>query len=139
MLRPLLVNQSLALIFEEPPPLTMVTDDAKVSQILRNLVSNALKYTERGEVRIAARRIEPAAVAFTVADTGIGIDPADQERIFEDFIQLEHRLQQNHHGTGLGLPLSRRLAQLLGGSLTVTSEPGIGSTFTLTLPEVYAP
>ena len=90
------------------------TDEGKVSQILRNLISNALKFTERGEVRVSAA-VTDARVrsSFTVADTGIGIAPEDQPRIFEEFTQLEHRLQRQVRGTGLGLPLSRRLAELL--------------------------
>jgi signal transduction histidine kinase/CheY-like chemotaxis protein len=139
MLRPLLLNQSVSLVFEDAstlPPL--FSDEGKVSQILRNLISNALKFTERGEVRVSASGPDADGVAsFTVADTGIGIAPADQPRIFEEFTQLEHRLQTQVRGTGLGLPLARRLAELLGGSLSVTSEPGIGSTFTLRLPAQY--
>jgi CheY-like chemotaxis protein len=76
-------------------------------------------------------------IVFRVADTGIGIAPDDQSRIFEEFTQIEHRLQANVRGTGLGLPLSRRLAELLGGTLGITSEPGVGSTFTLRLPQQY--
>ena len=76
---------------------------------------------------------------FPGADTGIGIDAADQQRIFEEFTQLEHRLQRNVRGTGLGLPLSRRLAELLGGSLSVKSESGTGSTFVVALPIRYRP
>ena len=102
----------------------MHTDEAKVSQVLRNLLSNALKYTERGEVRVGAL-VDPdgARITFTVSDTGIGIAPRDQSLIFEEFAQLEHRLQRQFKGTGLGLPLSRRLAELLGGTLTVVSDP----------------
>ena len=140
MLKPLLINHSIALVFEDASHLpTLHTDEAKVSQVLRNLLSNALKFTERGEVRVAAR-VDPsgADITFTVADTGIGIAAHDQERIFEEFAQLEHRLQRHVQGTGLGLPLSRRLAEILGGSLTVVSEPGIGSTFSLTIPVAYA-
>ena len=139
MLRPLLLNQSVSLIFEEPDHLALFTDEAKLSQILRNLVSNALKFTERGEVRVSARAPDAGLVEFSVADTGIGIAASDLERIFEEFFQLEHRLQRKHRGTGLGLPLSRRLAELLGGALRVHSEPGVGSTFTLTLPDHYSP
>jgi signal transduction histidine kinase/DNA-binding response OmpR family regulator len=138
MLRPLLMNQSVSLVFEDAAGLPAVySDEGKVSQILRNLLSNALKFTERGEVRVAAAAPEPEWIVFTVADTGIGIAPEDQPRIFEEFTQLEHRLQTQVRGTGLGLPLSRRLAELLGGSLAVTSEPGVGSTFTLRLPLGY--
>jgi signal transduction histidine kinase/CheY-like chemotaxis protein len=140
LLKPLLLSQSVSLVFEEAealPPLH--TDEAKVSQILRNLISNALKFTERGEVRVSVWMDEPAGtITFTVADTGIGIAPEDQERIFEEFSQLEHRLQRGVRGTGLGLPLARRLAELLGGTLTMTSEPGIGSAFAVTIPAKYA-
>ncbi|MBP7146927.1 MAG: response regulator [Acidobacteria bacterium] len=138
MLRALLVQRtSVALVFDEPegiPPL--VTDEGKVSQILRNLISNALKFTPRGEVRVGAR-LEGDAVVFSVADTGIGIAPADQERIFEEFVQVESELQGQHKGSGLGLPLSRRLAEMLGGSLEVGSVPGEGSVFRATIPRQY--
>jgi signal transduction histidine kinase/DNA-binding response OmpR family regulator len=141
MLRPLLVSDTVQLVFEDPqgvPPL--YTDEAKISQILRNFVSNALKFTERGEVRISAR-LAPSgdAVDFSVADTGIGIAFEDQERIFQEFTQLEHPLQRQVKGTGLGLPLCRRLAELLGGALSVTSTPGAGATFSAILPLVYSP
>ncbi|HVL66199.1 MAG TPA: ATP-binding protein [Vicinamibacterales bacterium] len=139
MLRPLLVTQSVALVFDAPAGLPLLdTDEAKVAQILRNLISNALKFTERGEVRVAATPAEGGrAIVFTVADTGIGIAPEDQARIFDEFAQLEHRLGRAHRGTGLGLPLSRRLAEILGGTLTVESRAGSGSTFTLRLPVRY--
>jgi len=136
MLKPLLLNRSVKLVFEDVSALpTLHTDEAKVSQVLRNLLSNALKFTERGEVRVGAQ-VDPQAsrITFSVSDTGIGIAPQDQGRIFEEFAQLEHRLQREYKGTGLGLPLSRRLAELLGGSLTVVSEPGTGSRFALTIP-----
>jgi signal transduction histidine kinase/CheY-like chemotaxis protein len=139
MLKPLLINQSVALVFEDASDLpTLYTDEAKVSQVLRNLLSNALKFTERGEVRVRAE-VDPGGtqITFTVSDTGIGIAAQDQARIFEEFAQLEHRLQRTVQGTGLGLPLSRRLAELLGGTLTVASEPGHGSTFSLTIPVTY--
>jgi signal transduction histidine kinase/CheY-like chemotaxis protein len=135
MLRPMLLNESVALVFDCPdtlPPLH--TDDGKVGQILRNLISNALKFTERGEVRVSAAAPADGTITFAVADTGIGIAPADHSRIFEEFGQIEHPLQGKVKGTGLGLPLSRRLAELLGGSLTVESTPGVGSTFFLTIP-----
>ena len=141
MLRPLLLNQSVALVFEPAEDLPVLyTDEGKVSQILRNLISNGLKFTERGEVRVSAR-LDPAAsaIVFQVSDTGIGINAADQERIFEEFTQVEHRLQRGVRGTGLGLPLSKRLAELLGGSLGVTSQPGAGSTFTVRIPTHYVP
>jgi signal transduction histidine kinase/CheY-like chemotaxis protein len=140
MLRPLLLNQSIALVFEDSDDLPLLhTDEGKVSQILRNLLSNALKFTERGEVRVSARTdAQRETISFLVSDTGIGIAPEDKDRIFEEFTQLEHRLQRGVvRGTGLGLPLSKRLAELLGGSIAVASQPGVGSTFTLTLPVRY--
>jgi signal transduction histidine kinase len=140
MLRPLLLNQSVSLVFEDAERLPeMYTDEAKLSQILRNLVSNALKFTERGEVRISAvADAEAATVTFSVADTGIGIAADDLQRIFDEFTQLEHRLQRGVRGSGLGLALSRRLTELLGGRIGVESEPGVGSTFRVTLPMHYA-
>jgi signal transduction histidine kinase len=138
MFRPLLVSQGVTLAFdpaEDLPPLW--TDEARVSQILRNLISNALKFTESGEVRVSAAAEGLECVTFSVTDTGIGIAPEDQRRIFEAFTQLEHRLQRGARGTGLGLTLSRRLAELLGGRLSVESRPGLGSTFRLTLPRRY--
>jgi signal transduction histidine kinase/DNA-binding response OmpR family regulator len=139
MLRPLLVNESLNLLFEVADDVPILyTDEAKVSQILRNFVSNALKFTERGEVRVTATSADDgASVVFAVADTGVGIAPEDQERIFEEFTQLEHPLQTRVKGTGLGLPLTRRLAELLGGRVSVVSQPGVGSTFRVVLPVTY--
>ena len=139
MLRPLLVSSKLNLVFEQPEGVPdLYTDEAKVSQILRNFISNALKYTEAGEVRVCADYLATDGfVRFRVSDTGIGIAPEDQEAIFEEFRQIEHSLQRNVKGTGLGLPLSRRLAHLLGGRVSVESQLGLGSTFSLSLPAVY--
>jgi signal transduction histidine kinase/DNA-binding response OmpR family regulator len=137
MLRPLLVNTSVNLLFDEPEAVpAVVSDEAKISQILRNFISNALKFTERGEVRVSARR-EDDRVIFSVADTGIGIDPVDLERIFEEYAQIDSPIQRKVKGTGLGLPLSRKLAELLGGGVSVESTPGVGSTFSLTIPVVF--
>jgi CheY-like chemotaxis protein/two-component sensor histidine kinase len=140
MLKPLLVNESVALVFDDPAAMpAMYSDEAKVSQILRNFVSNALKFTERGEVRVSVRRLADAdAVAFTVSDTGIGIAPEDQERIFHEFTQIDSALQRRVQGTGLGLPLCRKLAELLGGEVSVASTPGAGATFTAVIPRIYA-
>jgi len=130
MLRPLRVHEGISLAFDEPEDLPeLYTDERKLSQILRNLVSNALKFTPQGEVRVSAAWGPRDSVVFSVRDTGVGIAPEDQERIFEEFVQVEGPHQQGVKGTGLGLPLSRRLAELLGGSLTVESQPGQGSTF----------
>jgi signal transduction histidine kinase/CheY-like chemotaxis protein len=136
MLRPLLVGNTVNLIFEEPGGIPlMTTDEGKVSQILRNFISNAIKFTQQGEVRVTAALVEEGrAVAFSVTDTGIGIAPEDQSRIFEEFSQLDNPIQKQVKGTGLGLPLCRKLAQLLGGSVEVSSRPGIGSTFVATIP-----
>ena len=139
MLRPLLANQSLALVFDEPESIPPIySDESKLSQILRNFISNALKYTERGEVRVGVRLTpERDQVEFSVADTGIGIPEKDLPRIFDEFVQVENPLQRRVKGTGLGLPLSKRLAELLGGRISVVSRHGIGSTFTVTVPLMY--
>jgi signal transduction histidine kinase/CheY-like chemotaxis protein len=143
MLRPLLVGDAVGLIFEdcgELPPL--VADEPKVSQILRNFISNALKFTPQGEVRVWAA-VNPdddphgETVTFSVRDTGIGIAPENMELIFEEFGQVPGPIQSKVKGTGLGLPLSKKLAELLGGRITVESEPGQGSVFSLTLPRVF--
>jgi CheY-like chemotaxis protein/two-component sensor histidine kinase len=134
MLRPLLLNRSVALVFEDADGLpVMFSDEGKVAQILRNFISNALKYTEAGEVRIAAAQ-RGENIVFSVADTGIGIAPEDIDRIFEEFTQLDNPHQRTHKGTGLGLPLTRKLAELLGGSVRVESQLGLGSTFYAEIP-----
>ena len=139
MLRPLLLSESIDLVFEEPediPPL--YTDEGKVSQILRNFLSNALKFTERGEVRVSATFVpQRNTIIFAVVDTGIGISAEDQTLIFEEFTQLEHPLQRRIKGTGLGLPLCRKLATLLGGNVSLKSRLGVGSTFSAEIPIQY--
>jgi signal transduction histidine kinase len=134
MFRPIATSPAVLLVFETTSDLSPIeSDEAKVSQILRNFISNALKYTERGEVRVTANTVGDK-VELAVWDTGIGIAPADRERIFEEFSQVEHSLQTRVKGTGLGLPLSRKLARLLGGDVTARSEVGKGSTFALSIP-----
>jgi len=136
MLRPLLVSNQVTLLFEKDEDVTRIhSDEGKISQILRNFISNAIKFTERGEVRVRASLTDDRrAVAFSVSDTGIGIAEGDQDRIFEEFSQIDHPIQRRVKGTGLGLPLCRKLAGLLGGSVAVTSRLGNGSTFTATIP-----
>lgn len=138
MLRPLFLSSSVALIFDSAAGLpSMYSDEGKVSQILRNFISNALKFTERGEVRVSVN-LEGDRLLFTVSDTGIGIAPEDQQRIFQEFAQVDNPVQRKVKGTGLGLPLSKKLAHLLGGEITIKSEPGLGSSFTLNVPLHHA-
>lgn len=125
------------LVDDAPASLEMMSDDGKIAQVLRNLVSNALKFTEQGAVRVSAQRGPDDSVSFQVADTGVGIEPRYHETIFEDFAQIDSEVQRRVKGTGLGLSVSRRLASMLGGTLTVASEPGRGATFTLTVPRVH--
>jgi signal transduction histidine kinase/CheY-like chemotaxis protein len=136
--RPLLaLERPVELVIEEPPALTLFTDEGKVGQILRNLLSNALKFTERGEVRLTARDMGGGWVSLAVADTGIGIASEDRERIFSEFGQLDTPMHRRSKGTGLGLALSARLAELLGGRIELESEPGHGSTFALVIPGLH--
>lgn len=136
MLRPLFLNRAVVLTFEDTeglPP--MFSDEGKVSQILRNFISNAFKFTEAGEVRVSAMLESTGeTIRFCVTDTGIGIAAEDQQRIFEEFTQVDHPLQKKQKGTGLGLPLTRKLATLLGGTVGVRSTPGVGSTFWAEIP-----
>ncbi len=136
MLRPLGRGDRVELVFEETETdVWLHTDEGKVSQILRNLIANALKFTRSGEVRVGAVCDEQEnSVRFSVSDTGIGIAADDMALIFEEFGQVENALQEHAKGTGLGLPLCRRLATLLGGTIEALSMPGVGSTFTLVLP-----
>lgn len=138
MLKPLLAESSLNLVFEIDEGLpTLFTDEQKVSQVLRNFISNAIKFTVRGEVRVTARE-NGSNIEFAVADTGVGISASDLHIIFEEFSQVESSMQRRVKGTGLGLPLSRKLADLLGGNVSVQSEVGIGSTFFLQVPSTYS-
>jgi DNA-binding response OmpR family regulator/anti-sigma regulatory factor (Ser/Thr protein kinase) len=138
-LRPLLLSRSLNLIFENASSVPdFFTDEGKVSQIMRNLISNALKFTERGEVRVSAvLKEDEDMIELSVADTGIGIAPEHRDAVFQEFTQIDNAFQRNVKGTGLGLPLSKKLIELLGGTITLRSELGIGSRFTVTLPRRY--
>ena len=136
MLRPLLVNQSLSLIFEEPedmPPLH--TDESKVSQVLRNFISNALKYTERGHVRVSAQlTADRSGIEFRVADTGIGIPEKEIGRLARPFEQVHRDLHIAQEGTGLGLALVSSLARLHGGDIEIKSREGEGTSVIVRLP-----
>ena len=136
MFKPVLTNPAVSLVFEEPQGAVprLYTDDRKLSQILRNFISNALKFTPKGEVRVGARFDGEDRVTFAVTDTGIGIAPEFHATIFQDFSQVKSPLQKRLRGTGLGLSLSKKLAELLGGSVQLESEPGRGSVFSVTIP-----
>jgi signal transduction histidine kinase len=135
-LEPIILRSKLSVVIDVPAEMRPVTTDRqKVKQIVLNLLSNALKFTHQGTITISARRHEHArTLTVAVADTGIGIAPADQEKIFEDFRQIDNSPTRAYGGTGLGLSICRRLAQMLDGRIAVQSEMGKGSTFTLTLP-----
>jgi signal transduction histidine kinase/CheY-like chemotaxis protein len=140
-LRPLAVAPEVVLVVEDPADVeSLITDPVLLGRILRNLVSNGLKFTESGEVRCRAGR-QPAegCIEITVTDTGIGIPPEHQQRVFEEFHQVPGRLQGRAGGTGLGLPYAQRLAGILGGSLHLDSEPDRGTRVTVRLPLITAP
>ena len=130
------MRSKLTVTLQIPRDLQRISSDRqKVKQIILNLLSNALKFTHHGGVTIAARRnAAERTLTLSVTDTGIGIAGTDQDRIFEDFRQLDNSPTRAYGGTGLGLSICRRLAQMLGGRISVQSQVGKGSTFVLTLP-----
>ena len=134
--QPLARQKGLRFAIELSPelPLTVRTDATRLKQVLKNLLANAFKFTREGGVTLRIEPAAPGAVAFSVIDTGIGIAADKQQIIFEAFQQADGTTSRHFGGTGLGLSISRELARLLGGELEVTSEPGRGSTFKLTLP-----
>jgi signal transduction histidine kinase len=135
MFKPIVASTAVALVFDEPEgEIKLYTDDKKLSQILRNFISNALKFTPAGEVRVSARLLDGDMVEFAVTDTGIGIAPEHLPNLFADFVQLESKLQRRLRGSGLGLSLARKFADLLGGTVAAASELGKGSRFSVVLP-----
>jgi signal transduction histidine kinase/CheY-like chemotaxis protein/CHASE3 domain sensor protein len=138
LFQPLAANKHLQfqIQLQDDAPQMIFTDRQRLEQILKNLLSNAVKFTERGRVSLTVSR-QPGGIAFTVHDSGIGIARDHQESIFEAFRQADGTTNRRYGGTGLGLSISRDLAALLGGSISITSEPGQGSIFTLVLPEQY--
>jgi signal transduction histidine kinase len=138
MFRPILDPDERIVLAFEPTAVEahLLSDENKVSQILRNLISNAIKFTEAGQVTVSAQ-VEGTDVLFCVSDTGIGLAPEHFESVFEDYTQVDSKLQGRSKGTGLGLPLSRKLARLLGGDLWVESAIGRGSQFFARIPKSY--
>ncbi|AZE82861.1 Putative SigmaB asociated two-component system sensor protein [Pseudomonas orientalis] len=135
MFRPIVDASSVDLIFEKPSGLPkLYTDDKKLAQILRNFISNALKFTLQGEVRVSARMESEHEIRFAVQDTGLGIPAELHNNLFEDFSQIDSPLQKRLRGTGLGLSLCKRFAELLGGRVGVESTPGVGSLFFVVIP-----
>src|SRR3984885_2263342 len=138
MFKPIVASSAVSLRFEESEGITrLYSDDKKLSQILRNYISNALKFTSAGEVIVAAQLIGEAEVEFSVTDTGIGISPEQLSGLFQDFVQIETRQQRRLRGTGLGLSLARQFAGLLGGRVGASSELGKGSRFWVAIPLRY--
>ncbi|WP_379152816.1 CHASE3 domain-containing protein [Paenibacillus sp. sgz5001063] len=137
-------NIDFQVILQDDAPDLFFTDEMRLHQILRNLLSNAFKFTEQGFVKVVIHRVESftpphlhtgePAIAFTVKDSGIGVSDANRESIFEAFRQADGSTVRKYGGTGLGLSISQQLARLLGGTITLDSKEGVGSTFTLYLP-----
>lgn len=136
--RPIAQNKKLEFTVDVAAdcPIEIQTDRQRLEQVLKNLLSNACKFTEAGSVRLTVSPVEGGKIQFSVTDTGIGIPHADQKIIFDAFRQADSRISRKYGGTGLGLSISRELSRLLGGAISVTSEPGQGSTFSVTIPEV---
>ncbi len=137
VVRPTAESKQLRLVKEIEPDLPpLFSDRDKVREILLNLLSNAVKFTETGAITVTARH-QDETLSLEVADTGIGIPEEASDQIFEAFRQVDASTTRRHGGTGLGLSMSRHLARLLGGDVTLESVVGEGSTFTLTLPIHY--
>ena len=134
---PIATDRKLALRIERAAnlPANLVTDNQRLQQILKNLLSNAFKFTAKGEVTLQVSMAPEGRIAFAVRDTGIGIAEDQQDTIFEAFRQADGTISRQFGGTGLGLSISRELARLLGGQIRLESAPGLGSTFTLEIPE----
>ncbi|MBU2093267.1 MAG: response regulator [Alphaproteobacteria bacterium] len=127
------------IVIADDAPAAIESDRQRLEQVLKNLLSNAFKFTERGGVRLVVSPAGADRLALAVTDTGIGISTEQQDSIFEAFRQADGTISRRYGGTGLGLSISRELARLLGGAITLASEPGKGSTFTVTVPRAYDP
>lgn len=140
LMRPLtMTNEAVLLNFHDvDESLFLKTDEGKTAQMLRNLISNAIKYTEKGEINVTAKKNTDGEVILEVQDTGIGIPKDQLEAIFGEFIQVNNPMQKKTKGTGLGLSLTKKLATLLGGRIEVESEVGVGSLFRIILPTTYS-
>ena len=125
--------KGIAIVKDLATGATVHTDRAMLQQVVGNLLSNAIRYTVRGSITVRSR-LEAGGVRVEVEDTGIGMTPEDQARIFEEFFQVDGTHRAIGEGYGLGLAVAKRMAALMGGDLSVTSEPGKGSRFTLSLP-----
>jgi signal transduction histidine kinase len=133
-IEPILNKDSVRLIHDVPATIApLYTDREKLRQVILNLLGNAVKFTNRGEIKISACQVN-GDFKLAVADTGIGIDMVDMDNIFEEFDRGRLTSDSGYRGTGLGLAIVKRLVDALGGSITVESEVGKGSTFTVTLP-----
>jgi signal transduction histidine kinase/DNA-binding response OmpR family regulator/CHASE3 domain sensor protein len=141
LFQPVAAERKLDFVIDIAPdcPAEIETDPQRLEQVLKNLLSNACKFTEAGQVRLAVARTDGDRIAFAVSDTGIGISAEQQERVFEAFHQADGTISRKYGGTGLGLSISRQLVRLLGGSFDLKSAEGKGSTFTVTVPAAYDP
>ncbi|TET86627.1 MAG: sensor histidine kinase, partial [Dehalococcoidia bacterium] len=127
-------EKGLGLTKEVPEGITLFSDRRRIKQVLMNLVGNAVKFTDQGSVKIAARVLGDNNLEVRVIDTGVGIKREDMDELFQPFHQIDASLMKKHEGTGLGLHLSKKLADLLSGDISAKSEYGRGSEFTFTIP-----
>jgi len=137
--KPVSAQKGLQFQVEVKPgmPTSIETDRQRLEQVLKNLLSNGLKFTEKGDVALTISRLADGRISLAVRDTGIGIAPHQQHAVFEAFRQADGTTNRKYGGTGLGLSISRELTRLLGGEILLESEPGRGSTFTVVIPEIY--
>jgi signal transduction histidine kinase len=139
-LRPLAEEKSLELIVDtRQAPESLISDPLRLQQLVTNLVSNAIRYTQEGRVAVKCSLLEPDAWSLSVSDTGVGVNPEERHRIFDPYVQSEVPSSSSAAGSGLGLAIVQRIVTLMNGTIELVSEVGTGSTFTLTFPIAQQP
>ena len=127
-------NKNKFVIDDKTKGLSLTNDQTKLRQILFNMLSNAAKFTKNGKITLSVETVNKMNIKFDIIDTGIGMNKEQLENVFEEFTQAESSTSKDYGGTGLGLPISKKMAEMMGGEINAKSSKGKGTTFTVTLP-----